>query len=184
MAAGWARGPDGVRQRGVVPLALELLTNDDPSRAELAASLAPQLRARTRRYRPHTARGDAAPRPHRHAGVRPAALRLAGRCQPGPVRRLAYLADHLGRTQRRRLPRRPLRCAARAGAVHDGYGRAQRALRTRECALYGAGAQHRASLSTRAVRTARALAGATDGVLFTLGSRFHDAHLWPVAPSQ
>lgn len=40
------------------------------------------------------------------------------------------------------------------------------------------------ALSTRAVRTARALAGATDGVLFTLGSRFHDAHLWPVAPSQ
>ena len=45
IAAGWPRGPDGVRAKSIARLRLELVTNIDPEREALANTVAAQLRA-------------------------------------------------------------------------------------------------------------------------------------------
>lgn len=184
VAAGWTRGPDGLRQRGGVPLAIELLTNDDPARAELATSVAIQLRAMgleinvralpagtllrdhidTRDYDLLLFAWQADVDPDPFGGWHTSQIASGGRNVAGfhdarsdaLLEQARFTMDTVERTQL--YAQWSARFVELAPSIVLSYPR-------------------------RLYVQPRALEGTTGGVLFTPSSRFHDAYLWHVAPS-
>ncbi len=185
VAAGWTRGADGVRQRGGVPLAMELLTNDDPARAELATGIAIQLRALglevnvralpagtllrdhidTREYDLLLFAWQADVDPDPFGGWHTSQVATGGRNVAGYhdaqsdalLEQARFTMDTAERTQL--YAQWSARFVELAPSVVLAYPR-------------------------RLYVQPRALEGTAGGVLFTPGSRFHDAHLWHVAPNR
>lgn len=184
VAAGWTRGPDGVRQRGGVPLALELLTNDEPTRADLAADIAIQLRAQGLEINAHVVPAGTLLRDH--IDTREYDLLLfAWQADIDP--------DPFGGWHTSQIASGGRNVAgfhdARADALME---QARFTMDTAErTELYAQWAARFVELAPSIVLSyprriyvqPRTLERARPGVLFTPASRFHDAHLWRIASS-
>lgn len=185
VAAGWTRGTDGARQRGGVPLAMELLTNDDPARAELATGIAIQLRALGLEINVRALPAGALLRDH--IDTREYDLLLfAWQADVDP--------DPFGGWHTSQIATGGRNVAGFHDAQSDALLEQARFTMdtTERSQLYAQWSARFVELAPSVVLAyprrlyvqPRTLEGTTGGVLFTPGSRFHDAHLWHVAPTR